>query len=70
MARAAVLSRRQAILGLSACSLPLRSRCDEARVSAFEQVAPGLYVRFGVHEDASLRNGNAIANIGFIVGRL
>ena len=69
MARAAVLSRRQAILGLSACSLPLRSRCDEARVSAFEQVAPGLYVRFGVHEDASLRNGNAIANIGFIVGR-
>jgi quinoprotein relay system zinc metallohydrolase 2 len=69
MARAAVLSRRQAILGLGAVSLPVRPSRAEARDSAFQEVAPRLYVRFGIHEDVTARNDNAIANIGFIVGR-
>jgi quinoprotein relay system zinc metallohydrolase 2 len=33
-----------------------------------EMVAPGIYIRRGVDEDASAANGDAIANIGFIVG--
>lgn len=33
------------------------------------QVAPGIHVRRGVDEDASPANGDAIANVGFIVGR-
>jgi quinoprotein relay system zinc metallohydrolase 2 len=33
------------------------------------QVAPGIYVRRGVDEDASRDNQDAIANIGFIEGR-
>jgi hypothetical protein len=32
------------------------------------QVAPGIYVHPGVHEDANVANEDAIANIGFIVG--
>jgi quinoprotein relay system zinc metallohydrolase 2 len=69
MARAAVLSRRQAIIGLGAVSLPVRRSCAEVRDNAFREIAPQVYVRFGVHEEASPRNANAIANIGFIVGR-
>jgi len=34
-----------------------------------ERVADGIFCRRGVDEDASASNGNAIANIGFIVGR-
>ena len=32
-------------------------------------VAPGIHIRRGVDEDASAANGDAIANIGFVVGR-
>jgi len=37
-------------------------------IAATVQVAPGVYVLPGVHEDASPSNGNAIANVGFVVG--
>lgn len=33
------------------------------------EVAPGLFVRTGVHEIATAANKDAIANIGFVVGR-
>ncbi|MEA2755464.1 MAG: hypothetical protein QOJ54_1753 [Aliidongia sp.] len=33
------------------------------------EVAAGIFVRQGVHEDATAENDDAIANIGFIVGR-
>ena len=33
------------------------------------EVAPGLHVRQGVTEDATRANGDAIANIAFVVGR-
>ncbi|MDE1149930.1 MAG: quinoprotein relay system zinc metallohydrolase 2 [Azospirillaceae bacterium] len=33
------------------------------------QVAPGVYVRQGAVADATSANGDAIANVGFIVGR-
>lgn len=32
------------------------------------EVAPGVFVLPGVHEDASPTNGNAIANVGFVIG--
>jgi quinoprotein relay system zinc metallohydrolase 2 len=34
-----------------------------------EEVAPGIHIRRGVDEDVSAANDDAIANIGFIVGR-
>ena len=33
------------------------------------EVAPGLHVRQGVHEEATAANQDGIANIGFVVGR-
>lgn len=36
---------------------------------AMTEVAPGIFVRQGVHQDATAENDDAIANIGFIVGR-
>ena len=36
---------------------------------AVTEVAPGIFVRQGVHQDATPENDDAIANIGFIVGR-
>ena len=37
--------------------------------SAFEEIAPGIFIRSGVDEDAAASNDGAIANVGFIVGR-
>ena len=34
-----------------------------------QQVASGIYVHHGVHEEATPENMGAIANIGFIIGR-
>ncbi|MGZ8227072.1 MAG: quinoprotein relay system zinc metallohydrolase 2 [Methylococcaceae bacterium] len=39
-----------------------------APVLSITQVAPGVYVHFGVHELPDAKNHGAIANIGFIVG--
>jgi quinoprotein relay system zinc metallohydrolase 2 len=41
----------------------------KAAVFNTEEVAPGIHIRRGVHEDATLANDGAIANIGFIVGK-
>ena len=40
-----------------------------ADASAVQEVAPGLYVRRGLDQDATAENHDAIANTGFIVGR-
>jgi quinoprotein relay system zinc metallohydrolase 2 len=44
--------------------------CAGAAPAPFEvsEVASGIFVRQGVHEDATTDNDDAIANIGFIVG--
>ena len=34
-----------------------------------QEIAPGIFVRRGVDEDATAANDDAIANIGFVVGR-
>jgi quinoprotein relay system zinc metallohydrolase 2 len=40
----------------------------EAGALAVTEIAPGIFVHSGAHEDASAANEDAIANIGFIVG--
>jgi quinoprotein relay system zinc metallohydrolase 2 len=40
-----------------------------AKDLAFTEIAPGVYLRQGAQEEASLANDGAIANIGFIVGK-
>jgi len=64
------VSRRAALGGgLCLCCLPARTRAAAAGPMAMDQVAPGVFVRRGVDQDASGENLDAIANIGFIVGR-
>jgi quinoprotein relay system zinc metallohydrolase 2 len=64
------MNRRGALCLLGAAVL---AKTDTARgapdVFAMVEVVPGIHVRRGVDEDASAENDDAIANIGFIVGR-
>jgi quinoprotein relay system zinc metallohydrolase 2 len=67
------LSRRRFVLGgLGGACLPMRWVVAASREQPplhTEEVAPGIHVRRGVDEDANASNDDAIANIGFIVGR-
>lgn len=58
--------RRGALLGLGGALL--LGSASAASASSPVEVAPGVFVLPGVHEDASPSNDNAIANVGFIVG--
>jgi quinoprotein relay system zinc metallohydrolase 2 len=63
------ISRREALLlGLAACGRPAWPQSPSAPLTMSE-VAPGLFMRRGVDEDLSASNDDAIANIGFVVGR-
>lgn len=61
-------TRRHALFaGLCLCCLPTLGRAAES--FTMEEVGPGLYVRKGLIADATPENADAIANIGFLVGR-
>lgn len=65
------MTRRGALLLAAAALAPPALRPPVARATpgaATVEVAPGIHVRPGVHEDATPENRDAIANIGFIVG--
>lgn len=63
-------NRREILLGgFCLCCLPGVARADETGPLAMEEIAPGIHIRRGLDEEASQANANAIANIGFIVGR-
>lgn len=66
--RASAATRRQALFGgLCLCCLPRLGRAAE--FFALDEVAPGIFLRRGPDAEASPDNNDAIANIGFIVGR-
>src|ERR1700676_3634982 len=71
MSHPAHLSRREALIAGAGmlCSLAATRSGASLRALVTEEVAPGIHIRRGVDEDASAANGDAIANIGFIVGR-
>ena len=46
---------------------PACTRSETSRLAVIE-IAPGIFVHNGVHEEAVPANDDAIANIGFIVG--
>ena len=61
-------SRREVVFGgFCMCCLPTLGRAAES--FAMEEVGPGIFIRRGPHEEATPENNDAIANIGFIVGR-
>jgi quinoprotein relay system zinc metallohydrolase 2 len=64
------LTRRDVIArGLCALCLPAELLLADPGPLQTAEVATGLHVRRGVDEDATAANGDAIANLGFIVGR-
>lgn len=69
--RQAVLSRRAAAIGgfCLCCLASLARVAAEPGPMPLENVAPGIFLRRGADEDATAENLDAIANIGFIVGR-
>ena len=73
--RATIVTRRAALLGaLCSCCSPTLVRADwrhspDVRPLGLAEVAPGLFMRRGLDQDVNAQNDNAIANIGFIVGR-
>jgi quinoprotein relay system zinc metallohydrolase 2 len=65
-------TRRQLFFGgLCLCCTPALPRAAAAADDplAMEEVAAGLYIRRGLDEDATQTNADAIANIGFMIGR-
>ncbi len=64
MTGAGLMTRRQLVLG--ACCL---ASAGAVAVSGSDEIAPGIFVRRGADEDAAVSNDDAIANIGFVVGR-
>jgi quinoprotein relay system zinc metallohydrolase 2 len=62
------LSRRHALFaGLCLCCLPTLGRATES--FTMEEVGPGIFMRQGLIADATADNADAIANIGFLIGR-
>ncbi|MBE7203240.1 MAG: quinoprotein relay system zinc metallohydrolase 2 [Parafilimonas terrae] len=62
------LSRRGALFGgLCLCCLPTLGRAAES--FTMEEVGPGIFMRKGLIADATPENADAIANIGFIIGK-
>jgi quinoprotein relay system zinc metallohydrolase 2 len=72
MSTSAQISRRHALLGgLAACCAPASAVRAQTPLLAWEthEVAAGIHIRRGVDEDITAQNGDAIANIGFVIGR-
>jgi quinoprotein relay system zinc metallohydrolase 2 len=44
------------------------ARAEQPQALPVEEVAPGVYVHHGVHEEATVGNAGGIANIGFVIG--
>ena len=66
----ATLTRREALLGaLCTCCAPGFAGAQRESPLQLDEVAAGLFMRRGLDEDVSAQNENAIANIGFVVGR-
>lgn len=62
------MTRRQALL-LTAAALFPAAAVRAAPPFDMVEVAPGIHVRQGVHEEATVANADGIANIGCIIGR-
>jgi len=57
-----------AVLVILLTFLTARARADEPASLPVKEIAPGVYVHHGVHEEATVANEGGIANIGFVIG--
>src|SRR5205085_8352466 len=63
----ASIIRRSAVLAVAVVLGTTAGRAETAPLAVTE-IASGIFVHNGVHEEASAANEDAIANIGFIIG--
>src|SRR5438270_8057107 len=63
----ASIIRRSAVLAVAVVLGMTAGRAETAPLAVTE-IASGIFVHNGVHEEASAANEDAIANIGFIIG--
>jgi quinoprotein relay system zinc metallohydrolase 2 len=62
--------RRQVLLGgLCLACLPHPARAASTGAPPPREIAPGIHVRRGLDEEATVANADAIANAGFIIGK-
>ena len=62
------MRRRAVLFGLCGCGVtPRLARAATPALSTTE-IAPGVHVRHGLTQDATADNGDAIANLGFVIG--
>lgn len=67
-------TRREALLAgfgaLCLCCLPSGAAfAAKGQAQRYDEVVPGIFIRRGLDEDATAGNRDAIANIGFVIGR-
>ena len=64
------IARGAGALALACCLPAVRAHAEvlRDRSSGLREVAPGVFVAQGVHEEATAGNLGAIANVGFVVG--
>jgi quinoprotein relay system zinc metallohydrolase 2 len=60
--------RAPAVFVILLAILSSRGFADEPAALTVEEIAPGVYVHQGVHEEATVENAGGIANIGFVIG--
>ena len=60
--------RYLAVLVILLTFLTARGHADGPASLPVQEIAPGVYVHHGVHEEATLENEGGIANIGFVIG--
>ena len=69
MSNAAPITRREAVIGSLCAGCVAVQRTTAAGPATLNEIAPGIHVRRGVDADATSANDDAIANIGFVVGK-
>jgi quinoprotein relay system zinc metallohydrolase 2 len=67
MLKTSLLTRRDVILA-GACLCCISRRATSASRLTLQEVGPGIHIREGVDEEATVANAGAIANIGFVIG--
>lgn len=60
--------RPLAVLVIPLALLTFAVRADAPAPLPVTEVAPGVFVHHGVHEEATIENAGGIANIGFVIG--
>lgn len=69
MGRMTVVNSRHAACWMFAAILPLIATAAWAEPLQVTEVAPGVFLHQGKHEESTAQNLGGIANIGFVVGR-